>query len=118
MIGRKLKLYRQQSELTQNEFIIELAKHGVVASRQSISKYELGTTRPSTETLIVIAKVLNKQVSDFLEDSNEMYVNKVLNDMVKEKKITDANNIPKNLLNILVNALIEDVKNRIEKEGL
>jgi len=116
MIGNKLRLYREQAEFTQTSFIKELAKYNVIVSRQTISKYELGITRPSTETLVIIAKVLNKQVSDFLEDSNELFVGKVLDQLIKDGRIKDPNNIPKNLLDMLVSAIIEDVKSRIKKE--
>ena len=116
MISDKLRTYRLQAEMTQKDFVKELAKYDVIVSCQSISKYETGITRPSTETLIVIAKVLNKKVSDFLEDSNELFVGKVLDQLIKDGRIKDPNNIPKNLLDMLVSAIIEDVKSRIKKE--
>ena len=62
-LGKKIKLARVESDLTQTELAEKID-----AKQKSISRYESGITMPSIETLIKIAKVLNKPAGDFLEE--------------------------------------------------
>jgi transcriptional regulator with XRE-family HTH domain len=62
-LGKKIKLARVECDLTQTQ----LAKK-IKAKQKSISRYENGISMPSIETLVKIAKALNKSTSYFLEE--------------------------------------------------
>ena len=61
-LGRKIKLARVEHDLTQAELA-----HKIKALQKSISGYETGAATPSLETLLKIAKALDKPVSHFFE---------------------------------------------------
>ncbi len=61
-LGKKIKLARVEKDLTQ----VQLAEL-VQIKQKSISSYETGAIVPSIETLLKMAKVLEKSVSYFLE---------------------------------------------------
>jgi len=54
-IGKKIKLARVEMDLTQSQLADKIH-----AKQKSISRYETGITVPSVETLLKIAKVLDK----------------------------------------------------------
>jgi DNA-binding XRE family transcriptional regulator len=62
-LGKKIKLARVEKDLNQ----VELAEL-IEAKQKSISGYETGTTVPSIETLLKIAKILEKPVNYFLDE--------------------------------------------------
>jgi len=62
-LGKKIKLARVEMDLTQVK-LAELVK----AKQKSISRYETGSSLPSIETLVKIAKVLKKPAGYFLDE--------------------------------------------------
>lgn len=52
--GEKLKMLREEKDLTQND----LAKH-LNVSKANISRYELGSRQPNIDTIIIIAEFFN-----------------------------------------------------------
>ncbi|MCJ7581759.1 MAG: helix-turn-helix domain-containing protein [Candidatus Aminicenantes bacterium] len=60
-LGKKIRLARVEADLTQ----IQLAEK-IKAKQKSISRYETGTSLPSLETLVKIAKALKKPIGYFL----------------------------------------------------
>lgn len=62
-LGKKIRLARIEADLTQ----IQLAEK-IKAKQKSISRYETGTSLPSIETLVKIAKTLKKPVGYFLNE--------------------------------------------------
>ncbi|MFC1631897.1 helix-turn-helix domain-containing protein [Candidatus Omnitrophota bacterium] len=62
-LGKRIKLARVELDLTQSQFA------GRIKTKQkSISHYETGTSLPSIETLVKIAKVLKKPAGHFLDE--------------------------------------------------
>jgi len=61
-LGKKIKLARVELDLTQ----MDLAEK-INAKQKSISRYENGISLPSLETLVKIAKVLQKSAAHFLD---------------------------------------------------
>jgi transcriptional regulator with XRE-family HTH domain len=62
-LGKRIKLARVEKDLNQDQ-LAELIK----AKQKSISRYETGTAVPSLETLMKIAKALNKSAAYFLDE--------------------------------------------------
>ena len=60
-LGETLKIYRTNSKMTQ-EFVAE--RLGV--SRQAVSKWENGTSDPSTSNLLALAKLYGVSVEEIL----------------------------------------------------
>ncbi|MDO5040475.1 MAG: helix-turn-helix transcriptional regulator [Peptoniphilus sp.] len=65
-LGEVLKKYRTENKMTQ-EFVAETL--GV--SRQAVSKWENGTSDPSTSNLIAIAKLFNISAEELLSQVKE-----------------------------------------------
>lgn len=62
-LGKKIKLARVEKDLSQVQ-LAELIK----TKQKSISSYETGMAAPSIETLLKIAKTLEKSVNYFLDE--------------------------------------------------
>jgi len=62
-LGKKIKLARIEADLTQTQLAQKIK-----SKQKSISHYETGTSLPSIETLVKIAKVLKKPTGYFLDD--------------------------------------------------
>ena len=62
-LGETLKMYREKRNMTQ-EFVAECL--GV--SRQAVSKWENGTSDPSTSNLLAIAKLFGVSAAELLEN--------------------------------------------------
>ena len=62
-LGKKIKLARIEQDMNQTDLANKIG-----AKQKSISRYETGLSMPSIETLIKIAKVLQKPTSYFIED--------------------------------------------------
>lgn len=60
-LGEKLKTYRMNCKMTQ-EFVAE----SLGVSRQAVSKWENGTSDPSTSNLLALAKLYGVSVEDLL----------------------------------------------------
>ena len=61
-LGKKIKMARVVLDFTQTDLAQEIQ-----TKQKSISRYENGIALPSIETLVKIAKVLNKSPGYFLE---------------------------------------------------
>ena len=62
-LGEKLKNYRTSCKMTQ-EFVAEQ----IGVSRQAVSKWENGTSDPSTSNLFALAKLFGISVEELLHD--------------------------------------------------
>ena len=60
-LGETLKLYRTNCKMTQ-EFVAE----SLCVSRQAVSKWENGTSDPSTSNLLALAKLYEVSVEEIL----------------------------------------------------
>ena len=65
-LGEALKEHRIQNQMTQ-EFVAE--RLGV--SRQSVSKWENGTSDPSTSNLLALAKLYNISAEELLQQAQQ-----------------------------------------------
>lgn len=63
--GEALKEYRTQCKMTQ-EFVAE----AIGVSRQAVSKWENGTSDPSTSNLLALAKLYGISVEELLKEVN------------------------------------------------
>ena len=61
-LGENIKSCREECKMTQ-EFVAE----AIGVSRQAVSKWESGTTSPSTTNLIALAKLFGVEAGDFLK---------------------------------------------------
>ena len=61
--GKKIKLARVESDLTQDRLAEKIK-----TKQKNISRYETGASMPSIETLIKIANVLRKKVGYFFNE--------------------------------------------------
>lgn len=62
-LGEVLKQHREECKMTQ-EFVAE----SVGVSRQAVSKWENGTSDPSTSNLIALAKLFNLSAEELLHE--------------------------------------------------
>ena len=62
-LGETLKTYRAEGKMTQ-EFVAEQ----IGVSRQAVSKWENGTSDPSTSNLLALAKLYGVSVEEFLRN--------------------------------------------------
>ena len=60
-IGKNIRLLRSKQNITQDELAEKL-----FVSRQTVSNYETGRSRPDVDTLIRISEILNVEVQDLL----------------------------------------------------
>ena len=61
--GKKIKLARVESDLTQDQLAEKIK-----TKQKNISRYETGASMPSIETLIKISSVLKKKVGYFFDE--------------------------------------------------
>ena len=62
-LGETIKEYRTKCKMTQ-EFVAE----SLSVSRQAVSKWESGSSDPSTSNLIALAKLFNVSVEELLQN--------------------------------------------------
>ncbi len=62
-LGEALKAHRTRCKMTQ-EFVAE----SIGVSRQAVSKWELGTSDPSTSNLLALAKLFGVSAEDLLKE--------------------------------------------------
>lgn len=65
LIGRKVKLFRQQRQLTQTELAMAIG-----VSFQQIQKYERGVSRVSASRLLELARVLDVDIRWFFSSAS------------------------------------------------
>jgi len=83
MLGDKIKLYRENKKMTQNEIadILEV-------SAGTVSKYESGTLEPSIESLKRLSEVFEISIDELLKDDEEKFDITQINvlDTLREQK--------------------------------
>ena len=84
-IGKKIVKYRRKNKLSQEQLA---EKIGV--TRQTISNWELNTTKPDVTQIKNIAKVLNTSIDDLL-DNNGNGVKSKINNIENELKKNNRN---------------------------
>ena len=84
-IGKKIVKYRKKNKLSQEQLA---EKIGV--TRQTISNWELNTTKPDITQIKNIAKVLNTSIDDLL-DNNGNGVKSKINNIENELKKNNRN---------------------------
>ena len=71
-LGKNLQILRKMANMTQEELAVKMS-----VSRQTVSKWELGTVLPEIETLIELCELFNCSVDQLLRDTmdfgNEAY---------------------------------------------
>lgn len=82
MLGEKLKLYREEHNMTQKE-VAEIL--GVEPG--TISKYELGMIEPNIESIKKLAEIFNVTIDELLKDEEKFDITKVnVLDVLREQK--------------------------------
>lgn len=84
-IGKKIVKYRRKNKLSQEQLA---EKIGV--TRQTISNWELNTTKPDVTQIKNIAKVLNTSIDDLLDNNGDGVKNKI-NNIENELKKNNRN---------------------------
>lgn len=79
--GEKLSFLRKQRGMTQ----LELAEK-LDISRQSVSRWEQGTSEPSTENLVSIGKLFGVPVDDLVNESVQLQTESAVQVAVAEKE--------------------------------
>ncbi len=83
MLGYKIKLYRENKKMTQNDIanILEV-------SAGTVSKYESGSLEPNIKSLKKIAKLFEVSIDELLNDEKEKFDISKINvvDILKEQK--------------------------------
>lgn len=84
-IGERLKVKRQEADLTQKE-LAEILH----VSRQTVSSWEVGRTYPDLETLVAISELYQTPLDDLLKEDSRM-VEEITNEVKKSqrRKITN-----------------------------
>lgn len=83
MLGEKIKLYRENKKMTQNE-VAEILS----VSPATISKYESGTLEPNIESLKKLAELFEISIDELLKDEEEKLDISKINvlDVLREQK--------------------------------
>ena len=83
MLGDKIKLYRENKKMTQNDIadILEV-------SAGTVSKYESGTLEPSIESIKRLAELFEISIDELLNDEKEKFDISKINvlDILREQK--------------------------------
>lgn len=97
IIGENIKKLRVKNRLTQESFAEKLD-----VCKQTVSKWEMGTTCPKRETVYRMAKLFDVPISDI----EVGYISEEISSNIEMEKITDAlNSINKRLSILLKDAL-------------
>lgn len=82
MLGDKIKLYRENKRMTQNEVADMLN-----VSPATISKYETGALEPNIESLKRLAELFEISIDELLSDEKEFDISKInVLDILREQK--------------------------------
>lgn len=79
--GKKLSFLRKQHGMTQMELAEKLD-----ISRQAVSRWEQGTSEPSTENLVGIGKLFSVPVDDLVNESVQLQAKSTVQVAVAEEK--------------------------------
>lgn len=71
IIGERIKTYRENKEITQQEMVNELKSKDCIMSRETLSKIENGNRNISAIELTEICNILGIRVEDMLADSDD-----------------------------------------------
>ena len=69
-IGKNIKRLRLQQELTQDELAERL-----FVTRQTVSNYETGKSKPDVEMLVKISEVFGVDVQQLIHGQNQIRIN-------------------------------------------
>ena len=86
MLSEKIKKYRLDNNLTQEEFAAKL-----FVTRNAVSKWENDNGYPNIETLKDIAKLLNITIDELLGDDDIKTITINTNEKLNKYKIYGAN---------------------------
>ena len=90
-LGKRLKFYRDNCELSQQQ-----VANALNIERSTYTYYETGKTTPSASMLLKIAKVFNVPCSVFLECINqELEINSIVSDSQSDKNVLSIKRINK-----------------------
>ena len=113
-IGQKLRKLRKDADLTQEDIAVHLSVLG-----KTISRYENDRTRPSFNMLHELAKYFRVPVSYLVDDDlkyRKTKVQQLLDELIKEGLITDANNISESMQGAILNAVKVDLALQLNKQ--
>lgn len=82
-LGEKLSFLRKQRGMTQMELAEKLD-----ISRQAVSRWEQGTSEPSTENLVSIGKLFDVSIDDLVNESVQLQTGSTVRVAVVEEKKT------------------------------
>lgn len=82
--GEKLSFLRKKQGMTQ----LELAEK-LDVSRQAVSRWEQGTSEPSTGNLVTIGKLFDVSVDDLVNENIQLQAESTVQVAVAEEKATD-----------------------------
>ena len=93
MLGEKIKIYRENKNMTQNEIAEVL---GVKPA--TVSKYESGTLEPNIESLKRVAQTFNITIDELIKDEEKFDISKVniLKTLREQKEIKLKGNLYSN----------------------
>lgn len=102
-IGNKIKIYRYEIGLSRNE----LAKK-INISQQQLSKYESGENKICIGRLLLLAKVLNKNITDFI-DKDEWIINTENLSRIDMEILRNLSDIENSELKENINLLLKNI---------
>lgn len=114
IIGERIKIYRENKDITQQDMVDALKSKDCVMSRETLSKIENGNRSVSAVELTKICDVLNVKVEEILNDDDN-------DDLVtlfrKKKKVSEETlNEIEEVQNIILSFMNQ--KNIVRKDHL
>lgn len=82
-VGKKIKLFREKKNITQEELAQQLS-----VSRQTISRYESGERRIKQDAIFIIADVLGVSINDLFPPAEDNENDKKLKKIALDNGIT------------------------------
>jgi transcriptional regulator with XRE-family HTH domain len=70
LVGKKISALRKENKLTQDDLASKL-----FVTRQNVSKWEVGTTFPSLDTLVELTKIFNVSIEELLCLEEDIVIN-------------------------------------------
>lgn len=93
-IGKKIQQLRKLSGFTQEQLAEKLN-----VSRQTVSKWELGTSTPDLESMICFSKLFNVSLDDIIQDEGEKVVTS--NEKLTIEDLMQINNYNRKMIFLL-----------------
>ena len=115
MVGKKIREIRKEKGLSMRE----LARLSTVSS-STMSDIENERINPSIATLDKIAQALNVPIENIVantktEDKIDSFAIKLIEELLKEDIIEDAEHIPIEITNMIISALKKDIRKDSKK---